>query len=158
MTATAAVLTVTVQAPVPEQAPVQPAKIDAEEEGVAVNVTAVPLLKLAEQLVVQLIPAGELVTVPEPVPATVRLIGKDAGMKFALTEVAAFIVTVQVPVPVQAPLQPANREAPEVGVAVRVTLVPWMKLAEQVAPQLIPAGELVTAPEPVPVLVTVKAN
>lgn len=47
-------------------------------------------------------------------------------MKIALTDCAEFIVTVQVPlVFVQAPLQPANREVPAVGVAVRITDVPW---------------------------------
>ena len=39
--------------------------------GAAVNVTAVPLLKVPEQVVEQLIPAGELVMVPLPVPALV---------------------------------------------------------------------------------------
>ena len=53
-------------------------------------------------------------------------------------------------VPVQAPLQPINVE-PAVGVAVRVILVPAGKLAEQVEPQLIPAGSLVMFPEPFPV-------
>jgi len=51
-------------------------------------------------------------------------------------------------------LQPANA-APEPGVAVRVILVPELKLAEQDEPQLIPAGELVTAP--LPLVDTVKA-
>ena len=48
--------------------PVQPAKTE-PAAGVAVNVTMVPLLKVAEQLVAQLIPAGELAMVPLPVPA-----------------------------------------------------------------------------------------
>jgi hypothetical protein len=34
------------------------------------------------------------------------------------------MVTVQVPVPEQAPVQPVN-EDPALGVAVRVTVVPW---------------------------------
>ena len=41
------------------------------------------------------------------------------------------------------------------GVAVRVTVVPWSKLAEQVAPQAMPAGEESTAPAPLPARVTV---
>jgi len=73
----------------------------------------------------------------------------------ALTEVAAFMVTLQAPVPLQAPLQPANAE-PEAGVAVKLTILPLAKLAEQVAPQEIPTGELVTVPVPVPVSVTVR--
>jgi hypothetical protein len=60
-------------------------------------------------------------------------------------------VTVQVPVPEQAPLQPAKEE-PAAGVAVRV--VPCVTDCEQVVPQLMPAGVLVTVPEPVPLLVT----
>ena len=58
------------QAPVPEHAPAQPANV-LPLEGVSVSVTTVPLGKFALQLVVQLIPAGLLVTVPVPVPAAV---------------------------------------------------------------------------------------
>ncbi len=48
-------------------------------------------------------------------------------MKVAVTEVAAFIVTVQEPVPVQPPpLQPVNVEPAE-GAAVKVTMVPLVK-------------------------------
>src|SRR5437899_2858783 len=65
------------------------------------------------------------------------------------------MVTVQVPVPVQAPLQPVNVE-PASAVAVSVTVVPCENEAEQVAPQSIPVGELVTVPEPVPDFVTVR--
>jgi hypothetical protein len=57
--------------------------------------------------------------------------------------VAAFTVTEPVVQPV--PLQPAKIE-PAAAVAVSVTIVPLLKLAEQVLPQLIPAGELVTVP------------
>jgi len=66
----------------------------------------------------------------------------------AVTVVAAETVTVQAPVPAQ-PVQPVKVE-PAAGVAVSVTAVPLAKLAEQVAPQVIPAGELVTVPLPVP--------
>jgi hypothetical protein len=52
------------------------------------------------------------------------------------------------------PLQPAKVE-PEAGVAVSVTVVPLLNAAEQVLPQLIPAGLLVTVPFPVPLLVVV---
>ena len=76
-------------------------------------------------------------------------------MNVAVTDRSALIVTVQVPVPEQPPpLQPVNAE-PAAGVAVSVTTVPSLNDAAQVAPQLIPAGELVTVPEPVPVFVTV---
>jgi len=62
-------------------------------------------------------------------------------------------------VPVQAPVQPAN-EAPAAADVLNETDVPWMKLALQVGPQLIPPGELVTVPnaEPVPDLLTCSAN
>ncbi len=54
--------------------PLQPPKVESDA-AVAVSVTMVPGLKLAEQLVLQLMPAGELVTVPLPVPVedTIRL-------------------------------------------------------------------------------------
>lgn len=51
--------------------------------------------------------------------------------------------------------QPAKVE-PAAGVAVKVTVVPLVKPATQVAPQLMPAGVLMTVPEPVPALVTVR--
>jgi len=74
----------------------------------------------------------------------------------AVTDWAAFIVTTQLPVPVHpAPLQPVNTEPPA-GVAVNVTEVPLANDAVHVAPQLIPAGLLVTVPPLLPVLVTVR--
>ncbi len=62
-------------------------------------------------------------------------------------------MTAHVPVPEQAPLQPAKVE-PAAGAAVRVTVVPGVTDCEHVAPQLIPAGVPVTVPDPVPLLVT----
>jgi hypothetical protein len=57
-----------------------------------------------------------------------------------VTDAAAVIATTHVPVPEQpAPLQAVKVE-PALGVAVRVTEVPWPKFAEQVAPQVMPAG------------------
>jgi len=66
-------------------------------------------------------------------------------VKVAVTVVAAETVTTHDPVP-------------EAGAAVSVTAVPLVKLAEQVAPQVIPAGLLVTVPVPVPALETVRAK
>jgi hypothetical protein len=63
-----AALIVTVQAPVPEQLPLQPVNV-AVDDGVAVSVTTVPLVNEAEHVVPHEIPAGLLVTVPVPVPA-----------------------------------------------------------------------------------------
>jgi hypothetical protein len=147
---------VTLHAPVPVHAPLQPANVE-PAAAVGVSVTIVPVGKLAEQVVGQLIPEGELDTVPLPVPASVTLSKKFVGvvLKVAVTACAAFIVTLQVPVPEQAPLQPANIE-PVPGAAVNVTMVPLAKLAEQAVGQLTPAGLLVTMPLPVPASVTVK--
>src|SRR5437016_14338491 len=77
--------------------------------------------------------------------------------KVAMTARAALIVTLQVPVPVQLPLQPV-KVAPAAGAGVRVTTVPVVRAVEQVAPQEIPADELVTVPLPVPDLVTVRGG
>ena len=50
-------------------------------------------------------------------------------------------------VPLQAPPKP-EKLYPAAGAAVRVTLVPEAKLAEQVPGQFIPGGWLVTVPPP----------
>jgi len=63
---------------------------------------------------------------------------------------AALIEIVQLPVLAQdtpLPLQPLKLY-PEAAVAVRMTDAPLLKLALHVLPQEIPAGELVTEPEP----------
>src|SRR5207245_8932650 len=89
-------------------------------------------------------------TLSRSLPRNARLIvGADVGAKVAVTVVAAESVIVHVPVPEQPPpLQPVKAE-PLAGLAVRVTTVPLAKLAEQVAPQVMPAGPLVTVPAPV---------
>ncbi len=150
-------LIVTVQVvDVPVQAPLQPAKVE-PPFGVAVRATSVPLLNEAVQVGPQSIPAGEEITVPPPVPLleTVRLYW--IRVKVAVTDWEEFMVTVQEPVPEQAPPQPVKIELPS-GVAVRLTTVPLVNEAVQVAPQLIPAGEEVTVPPPVPVLLTVRVG
>ena len=109
---------------VPEHAPVHPPNTEPGATGVAVRTTVLPLLKLAEQVAPHVMPAGELLTDPEPVPASVTVIGNVAVLKFALTDAAPDIVTVQVPVPEHPPpVQPVNTDAPDVGLAVSVTLV-----------------------------------
>ena len=142
-----ATVMLTVQVLVPEQSPLQPEKVPLV--ACAVRVTAVPLLKLAEQVEPQLMPDGLLVTVPLPTLLTERVTGGDTAVKVAVTFFAAVMLTVQVLLPEQSPLQPVK--VPLVAVAVSVTLVPLSKLAEQVDPQLMPEGLLVTVPLPVPV-------
>lgn len=117
------------------------------------SVTVAPLLNEEEQFVPQLIPAGLLVTTPVPVPAfaTERL--KVCKSKIAVTDFAASIVTTHVPAPVQAPLQPVKMEPAE-AVAAKVTEAPALKRGGAGCPQLIPVGEEVTVPAPVPVFVT----
>jgi len=124
----------------------------------AVKVTMVLLVNEVEQVAPQLMPAGELVTVPLPVPALVTVNVNDGSENVAATDRAALIATVHVDaVPVQLPVQPPKIEPPD-DAAVSVTEVPLVYEAEHVAPQLIPAGELVTVPLPLPDLVTVRAN
>ena len=49
----------------------------------------------------------------------------------------------------QAPVQPKNF-APGAGVAVSVTVVPWVIFAEQIFPQSMAAGSLATVPSLTP--------
>src|SRR6185295_15531596 len=105
-------------------------------------------------------PAGLDVTLPTPVPARVTVaanVGVPAVLNVAVTLRACVIATVQPPVPVHAPLQPANVE-PLAAAAVSVTDAPEANVAEQVEPQLMPAGLDVTVPVPVPARVTVNRN
>lgn len=145
---------VMVQDPVPVQAPDHPVKVE-PEAGVAVSVTFDPLAKPALQVAPQSIPVGLLVTVPVPVPArlTVRTGLVTGKVNVAVTDMFPLRVTEQVVVPAHAPDHPANVE-PAAGVAVSVTAVPLAKLALHVVPQLMPVGELVTVPAPVPARVT----
>ena len=83
---------------------------------------------------------------------------KSLSANAALTVILDATIRVQlVEVPLQPPLNPEKLD-PESGVAVKVRLEPLLKLAEQAAPQLIPTGELVTVPLPVPAGVTVRAK
>ena len=137
----------------PVQAPDQPIKVE-PDSGAAVNVTLLLTAKLAEQLDPQLMPVGELVTVPVPVPVLLTVSCLGTRLKLAVTLLAAVILTVQVSLlPVQAPDQPSKTD-PILLVAVKVTLVLFVKLAEQVEPQLMPLGLLVTVPLPKPDLDT----
>jgi hypothetical protein len=159
VTVVAAVI-VTVHVPVPSHGAFHPVNVE-PVAGVAVKVTCVPLAKFAEQVGLQLIPAGALVTVPVPLPASLTVNAKFVvpPPNVAVTDVAAVIVKVHVPMPSQlfAPLHPVNVD-PTAGVAVNVICVPLAKFAEHVGLQLIPAGTLVTVPVPVPVSVTASAT
>ena len=154
----AAEVAVIVQVPVPEHPPpLQPAKVD-PAAGEAVRTTTVPWLYASLQSTPQLIPAGLLVTVPLPLPDFDTVKAYEFRLNVAVTLVAAVTVTVHVPVPVHPPpAQPANVE-PAAGVAVSVTMVPLVTLSVQSAPQLMPAGLLVTVPVPNPALATDKVK
>lgn len=135
-----------VQAAVPEQAPDHPAKVEFAA-GTAFRVTEVPALKVEEHVCPQLMPAGLLVITPVPGPATDT--ANDRGPeKVAPTLVSPFRTMVHFAVPEQAPDQP-EKMLEAAGLAVRVMDVPGAKGALQVVPQSMPAGALVTLPEPV---------
>jgi hypothetical protein len=145
----------TVQEPMPVQAPLQPVKTSVPV-GVAVSVTEVASLNVAVHVAPQVIPLGLDETDPAPVPevATVRV---QTGMNVAVTDRACVIETVQVPVPVQAPLQPVKTSVP-VGVAVSVTEVASSNVAVQVAPQVMPLGLDEIEPEPLPAAAAVSVQ
>ena len=141
-----ATLIVTVQTPVPEHAPDQPANFE-PDAGFAVSVTFVPRMKAYEQVEPQVMPGVVEVTVPEPVPTFVTF-NVFASENFAVTDLATLIVTLQTPVPEHGPDQPVNFEPAE-AVAVNTTLVPYAKECEHVEPQEIPLGLDETEPAPV---------
>jgi hypothetical protein len=153
----AAAVTTIEQGPVPEHDPAQPVK---RKPGLAfgVRVTVVPLTTLALQAEGQVMPDGELVTVPLPDTDT------ESGKVCVAVKIAPIVWFVPAgrvhvvffPAGAQAPVQPPKVD-PLDGVSVRVTVPAPGKEAEHVAPQLIPAGLLVTVPWPVPDFVTVKS-
>ncbi|MGB8989540.1 MAG: hypothetical protein WCC37_23280 [Candidatus Sulfotelmatobacter sp.] len=109
-----AVVTVTLQAAAPVQAPDQPAKVP-PVAGVSVRVTEEFGGKLAVQVAgvadEQLIPAGVLVTVPVPVPAKATVSPTPVelvGLNVAETLAAALIWKLHIEVPEQLPPQPAK--------------------------------------------------
>ena len=120
-----AAVTVAEQVPVPVQPPpLQPVNVE-PVAGVAVRVTEVPWPTDSLQSTPQLMPAGDDVTEPTPVPAVVTESGYVLSVNVAVTDVVEVIVTVHVPVPLQPPpLQPLKTE-PADGAAVSVTAVPW---------------------------------
>ena len=76
-------------------------------------------------------------------------------LNVAVTLLAASIVMLHAPVPVHVPCQPA-KALPKSGLVVSVTTVALAKSAPHVPPHVIPAGDDVTVPVPVPPLLTVR--
>ena len=115
----------TTHEPEPVHAPDHPVKVD-PRAALAVKVTEVGEEYASEQSEPQLIPTGELVTIPAPAPAlvTVRVKGPPPlVVKDAVTDRACVIDTTHEPVPVHAPDQDENVE-PTAGDAVNVTDAP----------------------------------
>src|SRR5688500_7060582 len=77
-------------------------------------------------------------------------------LKVAFTVLSESIATTHTVVfPVQAPLHPRKVE-PAAATASRLTVVPGRYACRQSSGQLMPAGLLVTAPPPLPTLVTLR--
>lgn len=145
--------------PWPAQAPVQPAKNELPL-GSALSVIAVPLVNALVQSAGQLIPrvGAETLPLPPGFVAWTATVSVTIRANVAVTDLVAVIVTVQeLLCPLQSPPQPVKFE-PALAVAVRVTVAPIWKAAEQVVPQLIPAGLETTRPLPVPPAATVKVR
>jgi hypothetical protein len=103
----------------------------------------------------QLMPAGLLVTVPVPVPALANVSVYVTGFRLKVAVQLTLLVTVRLPLEHAAsPDQPAKVE-PLAATAERATAVPLVTVVEQLVPQLMPAGELVTVPLPPPARLTV---
>ena len=109
--------------PVAESQPDQPPNTDVAS-GDAVSVTDEPWTNFAEHVRPQSTPAGELVTVPPPVPAF-WTVSENNGRNSAVTVLLTSIVTLQVGtvLPTQA-APPHDTNTPSVaGMAVRCTIV-----------------------------------
>ena len=89
-------------------------------------------------------------TVAEPFPGVavtpVGASGTVMTLKVAVTDCEALIVTAQIPLPAHPPPDQLARYEPMAGVAVSVTIEPFVKGNAQIAPQLIPAGLEITVP------------
>ncbi|MES2098572.1 MAG: hypothetical protein V4569_02020 [Pseudomonadota bacterium] len=136
--------TVTLHTATPLQAPLQPAKSQ-PSLGAALNVVLVPSAKGWLQSALQASPIGEEFTVPDPTNATAKAC--VTGVKVAVTAVSPAIVSAQGPVPLHAPLQPANVQ-PADGTAFSTRLVPAANGPPHVVPQAMPAGTESMVPEP----------
>jgi hypothetical protein len=119
-----AALKLTVQeAPETESHPLQLEKTD-PVAAVAVRVTTVPLSYWAEQVEPQSIPLGLEVTVPLPGPDLATVSVNRTRVKVGVTDLDAFIVTLQSALETESqPLHVSNVD-PAAGDAVRVKAVP----------------------------------
>ncbi len=108
----------------------------------------------------QFTPVGLDVTVPAPVPALVTVNANVVAelLNVAVTERAAVIDTVQVLVPVHAPLQPANVEPVAAARRQRHRRAAGSTTLHMCSPQFTPDGDDVTVPLPAPALVTDNAK
>jgi hypothetical protein len=91
-----------------------------------------------------------IVVVEDDDTAIVVVLETGIRVNVAVAVLLSFMSRLQVPVPVQAPLQPVKVESP-FAAAVRTSIVPLSKSAVQVEPQVIPVPVTV----PVPIFVTV---
>ena len=118
--------TVKLQAPVPEQAPVHPANVD-PPDAVWFNVMTVPLFTLLVHVPVHPLKIVVVESDTEPLPLTISVTANCATLNVAVTDCAVLMLTMQGAVPEQPPpLQPANVEAADEGMAVNVTEAFWM--------------------------------
>jgi hypothetical protein len=134
---------VTTHVPVPlHPPPLQPANVE-PLPAAALSVTDVPVVKFCVHDAVQLMPAGELDTLPVPLPVMFTVSGCVLGgggggggvalPKLAVTLNGPVTLSTQAPIPVHAPLQPVNGSGD--GEASRVTIVPLTTLSMQRLPQ-----------------------
>jgi hypothetical protein len=106
----------------------------------------------------QAIPDGLLVTVPVPAPLRVTVSAKVWCAKVAVTDTGCVGVSVHVPVPLHAPLQPVNTEPPS-GTAI-ITIGPSAAVQRpaQSVPHRMSVKLSLTMPPPSPALLTVTRN
>ena len=116
---------------------------------IPLNITAVAPAKFVPVMVTP-VPTGPLVGVK------LVIVGAGMSVKVAVMILLALMVTVQVPVPEHSPPLQSVKVEPVEAVAVNVTEVLLSKEAEQIAPQVMPPGLLVTVPLPAPVLLTLR--
>jgi hypothetical protein len=124
--------------------------------GVGVSVTDEPCSNEALQVLPQLMPSGELVTEPSPVPDLITSSVRNSSLNVAMIDVASFIVSSHGPVPEHSrAFQPTNDEL-GAAVAVSVTCVPAWKAWEHSDPHSMPSGDADTVPVPEPPISIVK--